>query len=156
MRYDFDKLVDRRGSGAIMTDVLQERYGRSDLLALWVADMYFETPAPVREAIERRLSHQIYGYSIPAASYWTSVINWERELHGWTFRREEMSFIPGIVRGIAYVLQFFTKPGDKVVVQPPVYMPFLNLPRNNGRQIVENPLVWDAGAGTYRMDLANL
>lgn len=156
MRYDFDKLVDRRGSGAIMTDVLQERYGRSDLLALWVADMYFETPAPVREAIERRLSHQIYGYSIPAASYWASIINWERELHGWTFRREEMSFIPGIVRGIAYVLQFFTKPGDKVVVQPPVYMPFLNLPRNNGRQIVENPLVWDAGAGTYRMDLANL
>ena len=156
MRYDFDKLIDRRGSGAIMTDVLQERYGRDDLLALWVADMYFETPAPVREAIERRLAHQIYGYSVPAASYWASVINWERELHGWSFRREEMSFIPGIVRGIAYVLQCFTQPGDKVVVQPPVYMPFLNLPRDNGRQIVENPLVWDSAVGTYRMDLANL
>ena len=156
MQYNFDKIIDRRGSGAIMTDLLQERYGRDDLLALWVADMYFETPAPIREAIEHRLAHQIYGYSVPAASYWASIINWERELHGWKFRREEMTFIPGIVRGIAYVLQCFTQPGDKVVVQPPVYMPFLNLPRNNGRQVVYNPLAWDAAAGTYRMDLANL
>jgi len=154
--YDFDKVIDRRGSGAIMTDVLQERYGRDDLLALWVADMYFETPAPIREAIETRLAHQIYGYSVPSASYWASIINWERKLHGWMFRREEMCFIPGIVRGIGFVLQCFTQPGDKVVVQPPVYMPFLNLPRDNGRQVVYNPLVWDAAAGTYRMDLANL
>jgi cystathionine beta-lyase len=156
MKYDFDKPIDRRGSGAIMTDLLQERYGRDDLLALWVADMYFETPAPIREAIERRLSHQIYGYSVPAASYWASIINWEQELHGWKIRRGEMRFIPGIVRGIAFVLQCFTQPGDKVVVQPPVYMPFLNLPRNNGRQIVENPLVWDDARQTYAMDLANL
>ena len=156
MQHNFDKILDRRGSGAIMTDLLLERYGRDDLLALWVADMYFETPAPIREAIERRLAHQIYGYSVPAASYWASIIDWERELHGWKFRRGEMTFIPGIVRGIAYVLQCFTQPGDKVVVQPPVYMPFLNLPRDNGRQVVYNPLIWDAAAGTYRMDLANL
>ena len=61
MQHNFDKILDRRGSGAIMTDLLLERYGRDDLLALWVADMYFETPAPIREAIERRLAHQIYG-----------------------------------------------------------------------------------------------
>ena len=156
MRYDFDKLIDRRGSGAIMTDVLQERYGRSDLLALWVADMYFETPAPVRAALAQRLEHPIYGYSVPKDSYWASIINWELELHGWKIRRGDLCFIPGIVRGIAYVLQCFTQPGDKVVVQPPVYMPFLNLPRDNGRQLVYNPLAWDAAAGTYRMDLDNL
>ena len=64
MQYDFDKQIDRRGSGAIMTDCLRERYGREDILPLWIADMYFETPLPVREAIEKRLSHQIYGYAV--------------------------------------------------------------------------------------------
>ena len=156
MQYDFDKIIDRRGSGAIMTDLLQQRYGRDDLLALWVADMYFETPAPIRAALEKRLAHQIYGYSVPADSYWASILHWERSLHGWKIRREELCFIPGIVRGIAFALQCFTQPGDKIVVQPPVYMPFLNLPRNNGRQLVYNQLVWDDAAATYRMDLANL
>jgi len=156
MLYDFDKVIDRRGSGAIMTDLLQERYGREDLLALWVADMYFETPPPIRQALERRLNHPIYGYCVPKASYWSSIIDWENELHGWKIRRDEMTFIPGIVRGIGFVLQCFTKPGDKVVVQPPVYMPFLNLPRDNGREVVYNPLIWDDAECNYRMDLANL
>ena len=156
MHYDFDKLVDRRGSGAVMTDCLKERYGREDLLPLWVADMYFETPAPVREALEGRLSHQIYGYSIAPGSYWQSILDWERTTHGWVIDRTHLCFIPGIVRGIAFVLQCFTEPGDKVVVQPPVYMPFLNLPRNNGRELVYNPLVFDEAAQAYHMDLENL
>lgn len=156
MLYDFDKIVDRRGSGAIMTDCLQARYGRDDLLALWIADMYFETPEPIRKAIERRLEHQVYGYSVAPDSYWQSIIDWELQVHGWAIGRDHLSFIPGIVRGIAFVLQCFTQPGDKVVVQPPVYMPFLNLPRANRRELVYNPLVFDEEAGTYRMDLENL
>ena len=156
MLYNFDKIVDRRGSGAIMTDCLQARYGRDDLLALWIADMYFETPEPIRKALERRLDHQVYGYSIAPESYWQSIIDWEQQVHGWTIERTQLTFIPGIVRGIAFVLQCFTQPGDKVVVQPPVYMPFLNLPQANGRQLVYNPLVFDEAAGTYRMDLENL
>lgn len=156
MGYCFDKIVDRRGSGAIMTDCLRERYGREDLLALWIADMYFETPDPIRKALERRLDHQVYGYAVAPESYWQSILDWERRIHGWTISRETLTFIPGIVRGIAFVLQCFTEPGDKVVVQPPVYMPFLNLPRANSRQIVYNPLVFDEAAGTYRMDLDNL
>ena len=156
MGYCFDKIVDRRGSGAIMTDCLRERYGREDLLALWIADMYFETPDPIRKALETRLDHQVYGYSVAPESYWQSILDWERRIHGWTISRETLTFIPGIVRGIAFVLQCFTEPGDKVVVQPPVYMPFLNLPRANSRQIVYNPLVFDEAAGTYRMDLDNL
>ena len=156
MGYCFDTIVDRRGSGAIMTDCLRERYGREDLLALWIADMYFETPDPIRKALERRLDHQVYGYAVAPESYWQSILDWERRIHGWTISRETLTFIPGIVRGIAFVLQCFTEPGDKVVVQPPVYMPFLNLPRANSRQIVYNPLVFDEVAGTYRMDLDNL
>ena len=156
MLYDFNQVIDRRGSGAIMTDLLQERYGRDDLLALWVADMYFATPEPIRQALAQRLAHPIYGYCTPKDSYWKSIIDWERDLHGWKIRREQLSFIPGIVRGIGLVLQCFTQPGDKVVVQPPVYMPFLNLPRDNGRQVVYNPLILDAASGSYRMDLPGL
>ena len=156
MLYDFDKIVDRRGSGAIMTDSLGKVFGREDLLPLWIADMYFETPAPIRAALEKRLDHQIYGYSVAPDSYWWAIRDWELQLHGWQIEREELSFIPGIVRGIAFVLQCFTQPGDKVVVQPPVYMPFLNLPRANKRQIVYNPLIFDTDKGTYRMDLNHL
>ena len=156
MRYDFDKIVDRRGSGAIMTDCLKERYGREDLLPLWIADMNFETPEPVRQALEQRLAHQVYGYSIAPETYWEAIRNWERRIHGWEIARETLSFIPGIVRGIAFVLQCFTQPGDKVVVQPPVYMPFLNLPRANDRQVVYNPLRINRETGGYSMDLAGL
>lgn len=156
MRYDLDKIVDRRGSGAIMTDCLKERYGREDLLPLWIADMNFETPEPVRQALEQRLAHQVYGYSIAPESYWEAICSWERRIHGWEIARETLSFIPGIVRGIAFVLQCFTQPGDKVVVQPPVYMPFLNLPRANDRQVVYNPLRINRETGGYSMDLAGL
>ena len=156
MGYCFDTVIDRRGSGAIMTDCLQKYYGREDLLPLWIADMYFETPAPVRAALEKRLDHQIYGYAVAPESYWQSILSWEKETHGWTIGRDTLCFIPGIVRGIAFVLQCFTRPGDKVVVQPPVYMPFLNVPRANGRQVVYNPLRFDEASRTYRMDLDNL
>ena len=156
MGYSFDKIIDRRGSGAYMTDSLKERYGREDLIPLWIADMNFETPAPVREALEKRLAHQVYGYTGTAEHYWQTLIDWERRIHGWEIAREAITFIPGIVRGIAFVLHCFTDPGDKVVVQPPVYMPFLNLPRANGRQLVYNPLIFDETAGTYRMDLEHL
>ncbi|MCR5709574.1 MAG: pyridoxal phosphate-dependent aminotransferase [Bacteroidales bacterium] len=156
MTYDFDKIIDRRGSGAIMTDCLKERYGRDDLLPLWIADMNFETPSPVREALEKRLSHQVYGYSVPTESYWRSFIDWEHQLHGWEISRDSICFIPGIVRGIAFVLDCFTEPGDKVVVQPPVYMPFLNLPVALGRCLAYNPLIYDEDSRTYRMDLEGL
>ena len=139
-----------------MTDCLQKYYGREDLLPLWIADMYFETPAPVRAALEKRLDHQIYGYAVAPESYWQSILSWEKETHGWAIGRDTLCFIPGIVRGIAFVLQCFTRPGDKVVVQPPVYMPFLNVPRANGRQVVYNPLRFDEASRTYRMDLDNL
>lgn len=156
MGYNFDRLINRRGTGALKTDVLMQRYGRDDLISLWIADMDFETPDPIRKAIEKRLSHQIYGYSGPGDAYWNSLIEWERSRHGWEIEREQIRYIPGIVRGISFVIQCFTKPGDRILVQPPVYMPFLNLPRDNGRELVFNPLVFNEPTGTYDMDLDGL
>lgn len=152
MRYDFDKIIDRRGTGAIKTDVLEQRYGRSDLIPIWVADMDFETPDFIREAIALRMAHPVYGYSIASKEYWDSIICWERDRHGWDISARELTFIPGIVRGISFVIQRFTEPGDKVLVLPPVYMPFLNLPRDNGRKLVYSPLIPDPVSGMYKID----
>lgn len=156
MKPNFDKLINRRGSGALKTDVLKQRYGRDDLISLWIADMDFETPDPIRKAIEKRLEHQIYGYACPHDSYWDAVINWENRMHAWQITREQTRFIPGIVRGIAFVVQCFTQPGDKILVQPPVYMPFIDLPKANKREVIYNPLIFNESAGTYEMDLGGL
>lgn len=140
MNYDFDKPVDRRGTGALKFEVLEERYGRGDLLPLWVADMDFETPDFITEALRRRLDHSLFGYTVEPEGYRSSVVAWQRRRHNWEIRPEWLTYIPGIVKGIGLVLDRFTAPGDRVVVQPPVYHPFHLLPRANGREIVWNPL----------------
>lgn len=147
----FDEIIDRRGTQAIKTDFLDKLYGREDLIPLWVADMDFKTPDCIVEALRERFNHQIYGYSTPPESYWQSIINWEKQLHGWEISREELSFIPGIVKGIAFVLQCFTSQGDGVIIQPPVYMPFIHVPNDTGRKLLLNPLIRTKEG--YDMDL---
>ena len=154
MKINFDKVTERRGSGAIKTDLLKERYGREDLIPLWVADMDFKTPDCVINALEKRMEHPIFGYSEPSDNYWNSIIEWEDTINKWKIEREELSFIPGIVRGIAFVIQCFTEPGDCIIVQPPVYMPFLNLPKDNDRKLIFNPLKYNNGV--YDMDFTQL
>lgn len=154
MSSSFDKVIDRRGTGAIKTDLLKKRFGREDLIPLWVADMDFQTPDFIVKALKRRFSHEIYGYSVPPDSYWDAIINWELTLHGWKFTREELTFIPGIVRGIGFAIQCFTKPGDKVIIQPPVYMPFIHVPQDNGRELIYNPLKYSRE--NYEMDFDQL
>lgn len=144
-KYNFDEIIDRRGSGAIKTDLLEERFGRPDLLAAWVADLDFATPPFVMDALRERLEHPILGYTAEPADYKPSIINWERELHGWEIEPEWISFIPGIVRGIGMVVNVFTQPGDDVVIMPPVYHPFRIVPEENGRRVVNVPLKEDAG-----------
>lgn len=153
--YDFDKIIDRRGTGALKLDVLQERYGRADLLPLWVADMDFETPAFITEALRRRLEHSLYGYTKDSANYWPTVINWIASHHGWQVEREWLTYIPGIVKGIGMVINVFVKPDEKVIIQPPVYHPFRLTPQGNGREVVYNPLREHAD-GSYSMDFENL
>lgn len=155
MRYDFDKIVDRRATGALKLEVLEERYGRADLLPLWVADMDFETPPFIVEALRARLSHPLFGYTTEPADFWPAVIKWLKERHDWTVEREWLTFIPGIVRGIGMAINVFSRPGDKVIVQPPVYHPFFLVPEGNGRRVVYNPLV-ERPDGLYDMDFHNL
>lgn len=154
-KYDFDKIVDRRGTGALKTDALQERYGHADLTPLWVADMDFETPPFVVSALKRRMEHPVFGYTVEPEDYWPTVMKWIYEHHGWKVKREWLTYIPGIVKGIGMVINAFLGPEDKVIIQPPVYHPFRLVPQGNGREIVYNPLKENEG-GTYSMDFSNL
>jgi cystathionine beta-lyase len=153
--YDFDKVIDRRGTGALKLDVLQERYGDANLLPLWVADMDFETPDFVTDALRRRLDHSLFGYTVDPVDYWPTVMKWIEDHHGWQVKREWMSYIPGIVKGIGMVVNVFVKEDEKVIIQPPVYHPFRLTPLGNKREVVYNPLRENAD-GSYSMDFENL
>lgn len=153
--YDFDKIVDRTGSGDLKHEVLAERYGRADLQPLWVADMDFETPEFITDALRRRLEHSLFGYTVEPKDYWPTVQKWIKDHHGWDVKREWLSYIPGIVKGIGMVINVFTKPDEKVIIQPPVYHPFRLTPEGNGREVVYNPLKENSD-GSYSMDFDNL
>lgn len=155
MTYDFDKIIDRRDTGALKVDVLGERYGRPDLLPLWVADMDFETPSFITDALRRRLDHSLFGYTVEPPEYWPAVMRWIADRHGWQVEREWLTYIPGIVKGIGMAINVFVKEDEKVIIQPPVYHPFRLTPEGNRRQVVMNPLRENPD-GTYSMDFDHL
>lgn len=154
-KYDFDKVIDRRGTGAIKTDVLKEKFGREDLIPLWVADMEYETPDFITDALRARLDHSLFGYTAQPADYWPTVKKWISDHHQWEVETEWMTFIPGIVKGIGMVINALLEKGDKVIIQPPVYHPFRLIPQGNGHELVYNPL-HENEDGTYSMDFDNL
>lgn len=153
--YDFDKITDRHGTDALKTDVLEERYGRADLLPLWVADMDFEVAPCITEALRERMKHPIFGYTVTPDEYWQAVQDWIMSHHGWQVEREWLSYVPGIVKGIGMAINVFVAPDEKVIIQPPVYHPFRYTVMGNGRGIVMNPLRETPGGG-YKMDFDNL
>lgn len=153
--YNFDEIINRRGTGAIKTDALQERYGRSDLTALWVADMDFATPPFIIDALNERMKHPVFGYTAVPDDYVPCIADWIESHHGWKVNHEWIQYIPGIVKGIGMVLNVFTQPGDSIIIQPPVYHPFRIVPEGNHRRIVYNPLIENPD-GSYSMDFDNL
>lgn len=154
-KYNFDEVIDRHGSGCIKLDDLQLNFGKENLTPLWIADMDFRVCPEITEALQERIAHPIYGYSRPCDAYWDSIINWLDRRHGFKVTREELTYIPGVVKGIALAVNFFTKPGDKVLIQPPVYHPFRIVVEGNGRQVVTNPLILTDDL-RYVMDLEGL
>lgn len=154
MVYDFDKVVIRSGTDCVKYDSLGSFFGREDLIPLWVADMDFETPDFIIDALKKRLEHPVLGYAGDYPEYWESIINWQKRRNGWEIERQEIAFIPGIVKGIGMAVNVFTAPGDKVIIQSPVYHPFRIVPQENGREIVWNPLKLTANA--YEMDFEHL
>ncbi|MDR0995222.1 MAG: pyridoxal phosphate-dependent aminotransferase [Tannerella sp.] len=153
-QYDFDELIDRHGTSCVKVDGLKAEYGQTDLLPLWVADMDFRTPDFVVEALHRRLKHEIFGYTFPPESYIRAIVDWVKWKQNYEVRPEWLTYIPGIVKGLAFAIDCFTEKGDGVVIQPPIYPPFRRVPETLGRQVLENPLKLEGGR--YRMDLDGL
>ncbi len=152
--YNFDEPITRNGTCSVKVDGLKAKFGREDLIPLWVADMDFATPPFIIDAITARCKHPILGYTYAPESYYTSIINWVKQLHNYTLQRAWVEYIPGIVKGISFAVECFTAPGDKVIIQPPVYHPFRNVPEHLNRKVVENPL--QLVDGHYTMDFDQL
>ncbi len=139
-QYNFDEIIERRGTDCFKWDALESMYGRDDVTPMWVADMDFRSPDFVMEAIRRRCEHEVLGYTMPSKGYWQAVTTWLDRHYNIQASQKELHFIPGIVAGISYALLCLTQPGDKVLVTTPVYPPFLNLPKDSGRTLVCSPL----------------
>jgi cystathionine beta-lyase len=152
--FDFDTLPDRRGTASLKWDFGGRFAGREGLLPLWVADMDFAAPPAIAEAVARRAAHGVFGYTLEPESYFEAAMHWLADRHGWNVRREWLLAAPGVVQTISAALLAASAPGDRIVIQPPVYYPFALRIRANGREVVHNPLVLDGDR--YRMDLEGL
>ena len=153
-RYNFDEIIDRTQTDSVKWSVNDRLFGRKDVLSMWVADMDFRSPEPVVRALVERAKQGVYGYTARSDSNYLSVINWLQKRHGWKTNRSWQITTPGVVPGLIAALLAFTQPGDKVVIQPPIYHPFFKIIINNGRQVVENNLI--DRDGYYTMDFDGL
>jgi len=153
--YNFDEIVDRWKTSCVKYDGMAEAYpGKEGLTPLWVADMDFKTPDFIIDALKARCEHPIFGYTFGDDAYYNSIISWLVYKYNWNIRQEWLSYIPGIVKGIGFAIQCFTQPGDKVIIQPPVYHPFHRVPTSMKREVVYNPL--KLVNGLYEMDFEQL
>jgi len=144
--------VDRKNSDCAKWDGLAEVFGEDNLQAMWVADMDFRCPDCVIEAIKNYADFGVFGYYKPRDSYAQTFLDWEREQHGYSVSREWLRFAPGVVPAFNWLIQVLTEPGDAVIVQTPVYYPFLNAVRNNNRKLVCSDLKNTGGVYTADYD----
>ncbi|MCY0870355.1 MAG: pyridoxal phosphate-dependent aminotransferase [Firmicutes bacterium] len=151
---EFDEIIDRVHTGSVKWDAREQLFGSPDVLPMWVADMDFRAPAPVIEALARRVRHGVFGYQQVEDGYYESIQGWWRERHGVEVARDWLLYTPGVVPALALAVNTYTHPGDRVVIQPPVYPPFTSVVEGSGRRIVHNPLVHTGVR--YEIDFADL
>lgn len=155
MLYDFDTVIDRLPTSSSKWSYRKQRTGVEDVIPMWIADMDFACAPEIVEAIKARAAHPIYGYTVRTDAWYNGLINWMKKRHDWSgIQRDWICFSPGVVAGFNMTIQAYSHPGDKVILQPPVYYPMKNAIFNNGRQMVENPL--KIVNGRYVMDYEDL
>ena len=140
MNYNFDEVVCRKHTDALKLEALAPRWGRTDLLPMWVADMDFKTPPFIVEVMKKRMECEVFGYTVKPESWYEAIISWQKRRHKWTITKEMISFVPGVVPALAMAVQAFTQRGEKVMIQQPVYNPFAQVIRNNHRELINCPL----------------
>jgi len=152
MSYNFDEIIDRNNTNCEKYDGRKRVFGTDDLIPLWVADTDFRTPDFIVDAVKKRAEHEIYGYPIKPDSYYDSIKNWLFSQHQWNVERDWILYCPNVVMGLASSILSMTKPGDKIIVQPPVYFPFFHVVEGNDRIMVENPLKLENGRYYFDFD----
>ncbi|MGE5426348.1 MAG: MalY/PatB family protein [Methylococcaceae bacterium] len=152
--YNFDELIDRTHTNCIKYDARAAFFGKADVLPLWVADMDFRTPDFIVEAIKKRAEHEVFGYTFRGEEYNQAIINWLKRRHNWDVKAEWITFSPGVVAGLTLAIEALSKPGEGVIIQPPVYFPFADSVKGTGRELIENPLKLENGR--YYFDLEDL
>ena len=166
MTYHFDEKISRKGTHSIKWEFVLEdskliaasqtdpRGEKARLLPMWVADMDFRSPPAVIDALVARAEHGVYGYTFPTDSYYEALQNWVARRHGWEVKRDWVLLTPGLVPALNMLVQTFVAPGEKVLIQPPVYYPFFWAVEDNGAEIVSNSLINENGR--YRMNFDDL
>lgn len=150
MKFDFDEIIPRRGTNSYKWDTARE----DDILPMWVADMDFRTAPAVLEALRKRVEHGIFGYTKVPTTYYEAVVNWFARRHGWQMKNEWIIYTSGVVPALSAIIRALTVPGDRILVQTPVYNCFFSSIRNNGCEVVTNPLIY--ADATYRIDFEDL
>lgn len=146
MKYDFDKIVNRRGTNSYKWDIVKEE----GVIPMWVADMDFPTAPCITDALKKRVDHGIFGYTLVPDSYYEAIINWFSRRHQWNIKKDWILYTSGVVPAISCTIKALSLPGEKVLVQTPVYNCFFSSIRNQGCEIIENPLVREGN--TYKIN----
>lgn len=154
MKYDFDTVIDRKGTNSVKYDLAGKLFGDSEVLPMWVADMDFPVADFILEAIAERIKHPVLGYTFRSDGFSSAVASWMQRRHGWAVEHGAICYSPGIVPALNMCVMEFSEPGDRIVVQPPVYFPFFTAVTNHGRELVYNQLTKKEGG--YEMDFDHL
>lgn len=154
MKYNFDQIIDRANTSSVKYDLRKVIFGKSDVIPMWVADMDFETPSFIREAVVARASHPVYGYTFREDVYYQPIIDWMNSHHNWFIKREDIVYSPGIVPALSFAVLAFTRPNDKIIVQSPVYPPFFGAVSDHQRELVINNLI--KSEISYQIDFEQL
>ena len=154
MNYNFDEVIDRSNSDCSKIESLKPLFGREDIIPLWVADMDFKSPPAITRALMKRVEHGVFGYTVQSDEYFNSIINWLNRRYNWKTNKNDINYVPGVVKGFSIAIEEFTEVGDNIIIQPPVYHPFRIMTKSLNRNVVNNPLVLENGQ--YRMDFDGL
>lgn len=154
MKYNFDIIPDRENTACVKFDKREETFCKNDILPMWIADMDFAVAPCISEALMKRTKHQNYGYAFRDDTTFSNVIKWVKRRNGWDIKKEWLSFTPGVVSGLVFGIKAFSKPGDGVVIQPPVYPPFSEVVKANDRKLLCNPM--KLVNGEFRIDFEDL
>ena len=139
--WNFDEPVNREGTNCIKYDLREDTFGMKSIIPMWVADMDFRTPDFIVSAMQERLNHPIYGYTFRPPEYFSSIMQWHEKRHKWKIEKEWICFTPGVVPALNICTLAFTRPGDSIIVQPPVYFPFFSAVGSHNRKLVYNQLI---------------